>query len=180
VSVANTETEYQVGRRTEHVQTAPGSIRNQSVAVVVRKVLEPSQLERIRDVVAMAIGFNKARGDAIAVYSIEQFAGKANAAQLAAETDWSGIGGASPDAVAPEQKPGLALQLPDNAQLGLMAGVATLLLMLLVLAARRNAARPAAPALKQLNDKEREALLANVEAWVGAPAAESKSGGERR
>jgi len=182
VSVANTETEYQVGRRTEQVQTAPGSIRSLSVAVVVRKVLEPSQLERIRDVVAMAIGYNKARGDAIAVYSIEQFAGKANAAQLAmTETDSDGIGDANQEAVAPEHRPGYALQLPDDARLGLMAGVATLLLMLLVLAARRNAARPATPPLKQLNDKERETLLANVEAWVGVPAAESKSGaGERR
>ena len=182
VSVANTETEYQVGRRTEQVQTAPGSIRNLSVAVVVRKVLDPPQLERIRDVVAMAIGYNKARGDAIAVYSIEQFAGKANAAQLAApDTDWDGIAGASQQAVAPEHKPRYALKFPDNEQLGLIAGAATLLLLLLALAARRNSPRPAVPPLKQLNDKEREALLANVEAWVGAPAAESKSGaGERR
>jgi len=182
VSVANTETEYQVGRRTEQVQTAPGSIRNLSVAVVVRKVLDPPQLERIREVVAMAIGYNKARGDAIAVYSIEQFAGKANAAQpAAADTDWDGIAGASQQAVASEQKPGYALQFPENAQLGLTAGVVALLLLLLVLAARRNPARPAVPPLKQLNDKEREALLANVEAWVGAPGAESKSGaGERR
>jgi flagellar M-ring protein FliF len=181
VAVANTETEYQVGRRTEQVQTAPGSIRNLSVAVVVRKALDAPQLERIRDVVAMAIGFNKARGDAIAVYSIEQFAGKANAAQPAAETDWNGIGGASQEAVAPERKAGYALQLPDGAQLGLLAAVATVLLMVLVLAARRNPTRPAAPPLKQLNDREREALLANVEAWVGVPATESKSeSGERR
>ena len=181
VSVANTETEYQVGRRTEQVQTAPGSIRNLSVAVVVRKALDAPQLERIRDVVAMAIGFNKARGDAIAVYSIEQFAGKANAAPPAAETDWNGIGGASQEAVAPERKAGYPLQLPDGAQLGLLAAVATVLLMVLVLAARRNPTRPAAPPLKQLNDREREALLANVEAWVGAPATESKSeSGERR
>jgi flagellar M-ring protein FliF len=181
VSVANTETEYQVGRRTEQVQTAPGSIRNLSVAVVVRKALDAPQLERIRDVVAMAIGFNKARGDAIAVYSIEQFAGKANAAQLAAETDPVGAVGATQETIGPDPTSRYALQLPDSTQLGLMAGAATLLLMLLVLAARRNPARPAAPPLKQLNDKEREALLANVEAWVGVPAPESKSGsGERR
>jgi len=149
--------------------------------VVVRKALDAPQLERIRDVVAMAIGFNKARGDAIAVYSIEQFAGKANAAQLAAETDPVGAVGATQETIGPDPTSRYALQLPDSTQLGLMAGAATLLLMLLVLAARRNPARPAAPPLKQLNDKEREALLANVEAWVGAPAPESKSGsGERR
>lgn len=177
VAVSNLETEYQVGRRTEHLQTAPGAIRNLSVAVVVRKALEPPQLDRIREVVAMAIGYNKARGDAIAVYSIEQFAGKANVAQLAAETD--------PAVIAAEEEPAFseqapkpsrlpALQLPDGSQLGLIAVVATLLLTILILAARRNAVRPVGEPPKQLTDKEREALLANVQAWVAGPVAEPK------
>jgi len=185
VAVSNMETEYQVGRRTEHVQTAPGTIRNLSVAVVVRRVLEPAQIERIREVVAMAIGYNKARGDAIAVYSIEQFAGKANVAQVAAESEPAEIAAGVQDLVEPEraQKPLLqlpALQLPEGGQLGVFAAVAAVLLALLLVAAKRNPAR-VAPPLKQLTDKEREALLANVQAWVTAPAAAGKPAtGEKR
>jgi flagellar M-ring protein FliF len=179
VAVSNLETEYQVGRRTEHLQTAPGAIRNLSVAVVVRKALEPPQLDRIREVVAMAIGYNKARGDAIAVYSIEQFAGKANVAQLAAETVPAIAAAAGDPAFSePAPKPSRlpVLQLPDGPQLGLIAAVATLLLTILIFAARRNAARPVGEPPKQLTDKEREALLANVQAWVSAPVAEAKQG----
>ena len=185
VAVSNMETEYQVGRRTEQVQTAPGAIRNLSVAVVVRKALDPPQLERIREVVAMAVGYNKTRGDAIAVYSIEQFAGKANAAQLAAEGELPAIAAGAEEPVLSEQAPKpsrlSALHLPEGAQLALFAAVAAVLLMLLVLAGRRSAARPAPQPLKQLTDKEREALLANVQAWVGAPGAEAKPApGEQR
>ncbi len=174
MAIANTETEYQVGRRTEQVLSAPGSIRSLSVAVVVRKALTQPQLERIKEVVAMAVGYSARRGDAIAVYSLEQFAGQSSAtpiepAPLKLSEDLAEGAGRR------------AFQLPENVAVLGYAAAAAVLLMLLVLAARRKSAQRAALAVKQLSDREREVLLANVQAWLAPSPQEAKSvPGERR
>src|SRR5258705_469736 len=64
-----------------------GSIRSLNVAVVVRRALSPAQLDQLREVVAMAVGHNKARGDAIAVYSLDQFASQVSTAQPASSVE---------------------------------------------------------------------------------------------
>jgi flagellar M-ring protein FliF len=167
-AIANTETEYQVGRRTEQVLMAPGSVRALSVAVVVRRSLSAAQLEQVRDVVAMAVGYSKARGDAIAVYSLEQFAGQAAVAQVPVQAE----------PATPEPK-SLVSNAPVNQPIDLDAlwpyallGAALLLILLLVVVRSRGAAaRPLTPA-------ERAALLADVRAWVGA--AQAKPGPAER
>jgi flagellar M-ring protein FliF len=182
-AIANTESEYQVGRRTEQVLTAPGSIKSLSVAVVVRKALTQQQLDRIKEVVAMAVGYSKARGDAIAVYSLDQFAGQASGAQPPGGPDAGAVAAedlAQADGSAPPAGT-RSLQIPDRTQLIWLGGAVTVLLALLLIASRRTFASASGRPLQQLNEKERESLLANVQAWVGSPSQESKSGsGERR
>jgi flagellar M-ring protein FliF len=73
----NREVKYQVGRRVEQVVTRPGAISKLNVAVIVRGHLDNQQLERVRDLVADAVGLNKVRGDVMAVYSMDQVAGPA-------------------------------------------------------------------------------------------------------
>ncbi|MBV8464760.1 MAG: flagellar M-ring protein FliF [Burkholderiales bacterium] len=67
------EVDYQVGRRVEQTVTTPGAVARINVAVVVRQTLDSAQIERIRDVVNMAAGINRTRGDSVAVYSVAQF-----------------------------------------------------------------------------------------------------------
>jgi len=182
-AISNSETEYQVGRRTEQVLTAPGSIKSLSVAVVVRKALTQPQLERIKEVVAMAVGYSKARGDAIAVYSLEQFAGQAGTSQPLALGD---PGAVAAEDVSQAQGPGQpggvhGLQLPERTQFLWLAAVGAVLLALVLLAGKRVSASASGKPLDQLNDRERESLLANVQAWLASPAHESKpASGERR
>jgi flagellar M-ring protein FliF len=171
VSVANTETEYQVGRRTEQVLMAPGSVRALSVAVVVRRSLSAAQIEQVRDVVAMAVGYSKARGDAIAVYSLEQFAGQAAvAAPVRAETESPAMA-----VTAPEPRTGRPLDRKPYLEAlwpyALLGAALVLVLLLVVLRSRGTAARALTPA-------ERAALLADVRSWVGG--AQAKPGPAER
>jgi len=70
----NREVDYQVGRRVEQTVSTPGAVSRINVAVVVHQMLDAAEIERIRDIVTMAAGIDKARGDGIAVYSISQLA----------------------------------------------------------------------------------------------------------
>ncbi|WP_246491070.1 flagellar basal-body MS-ring/collar protein FliF [Chitinivorax tropicus] len=68
------ETEYQIGRRVEQTERAPGSVERISVAVILRQSPGETQLERLQNVVSNAIGLNLDRGDTVAVYSASQLA----------------------------------------------------------------------------------------------------------
>jgi flagellar M-ring protein FliF len=71
-----TETEYQNGRKVEQTVSTPGSIRRISVGILLPDNIPLERADKIRDVVSMAAGLNVARGDSIAIYSIEQFAAR--------------------------------------------------------------------------------------------------------
>ena len=72
----STEADYQVGRRVQNTITAAGTLRRMTIAVVVKKHLDDPELEKLKEVVALAAGFNSQRGDAVVVYSMDRFAGK--------------------------------------------------------------------------------------------------------
>ncbi|MCO4855933.1 flagellar M-ring protein FliF [Herbaspirillum sp. WGmk3] len=61
------ESEYSVGRRVENIVAAPGSVRRINVVAVVRKPLDTAQQERIKSVVAAAVGASLERGDTVIV-----------------------------------------------------------------------------------------------------------------
>ncbi|MEN9864921.1 MAG: hypothetical protein RL748_511 [Pseudomonadota bacterium] len=109
---SSVESDYQVGRRVQQVVTAPGSVKRMTIAVVVKKSLEPAQLEHLKEVVSLALGFNAQRGDAIVIQSMDKLFGAGNAANAAnaANLDANPSGPAKP-----------ALQLTPSAQLSLPA-----------------------------------------------------------
>lgn len=63
-------TNYQPNTRQETLVKAPGGLRRQSVSVVVNEAAGPAEVQKIRDVVAAAIGYDEARGDQINVSSM--------------------------------------------------------------------------------------------------------------
>lgn len=93
------EFEYQHGKRIEQMVAAPGAVRRISVAVVVPDALPVERMQRLTDVVGMAVGLNPGRGDGIAVYSMEQLAGTSGGQQDDAVPLAPGMSG-MPDAVA--------------------------------------------------------------------------------
>jgi flagellar M-ring protein FliF len=155
------ESDYQVGRRTEHLSVASGTVRRMTIAVVVKQPLGEDQRERLRQVVALAAGFNEQRGDAIVVNSMGDLVNTLAPAQ----------------AVAPEQAPvapSSATAADQTEARAVVVWVLAGLLLAALLAAIAVAARRRVPATepRALDGAARQQLLADVRLWIdqGAPA----------
>lgn len=68
---ATSEIEYQNGRRIEQVVSMPGSIKRLSVGIVLPNVNDRARVDEIRQLVATTVGANTARGDEIAITSLD-------------------------------------------------------------------------------------------------------------
>lgn len=159
------EADYQVGRRVEQVVSGAGAVSRVNVAVVVRGALDQSQLDRLKDVVALAAGINRARGDAVSVYSMNQLA---NAPGTPPAPD----AGAHPSDAAPSP---VVATAPEHAarntereqSLLLILGTLTILAVLALLALVWRLAARRTP--RRLSVDERRALLSQVNEWIESP-----------
>jgi flagellar M-ring protein FliF len=69
VGELNTEVEYRLGRSVAQIVSTPGGIQRLSVGVLVPVNTTEEQLRQIEDLVAMSVGLDPSRGDAIAVHA---------------------------------------------------------------------------------------------------------------
>jgi len=168
-SSTTNEADYQVGRRVEQMAIAGGTVRRMTVSVVVKQPLSDAQIDKLKEVVGLAVGFNAARGDAIVVNSMDRLV-TASAAPAAA---------AAPEAAAAVPLP--ATRTPDRDSVKVVAWVLACLLALAVAAAvllvRRR--RPAPQALL-LDDAARDKMLADVRHWIAMQPVEDTVNGVRR
>jgi flagellar M-ring protein FliF len=159
--ISNSESDYQVGRRVEQLSVAAGTMRRMTVAVVVRQAMTEEQREKLREVVALAVGFNAERGDAIVVNSMDRLVTPAAPDPALADS-----------AAAPVPAPASSARdaASVNVVIWVLAGLAALLaaglLAWLFMPARR------APPQRQrlLTEAEREKMLIEVRAWIDTPA----------
>lgn len=179
--VRSRDVQYQVGRRVEQIVSGPGMVSRINVAVVVRRSLDAKQTERLKELVAASIGFDRQRGDSIAIHSIDQIVGAkaAEAAVPAGEVSTSGESGA---AMVPA--PWTSLNKADNLHEGFgstlrSAGIAVVLLSIAIIVAgiwgwRRRRATPAATVattvVPDLSAERRDAILRDIQGWMGADA----------
>jgi flagellar M-ring protein FliF len=161
------EADYQVGRRVEQVVSGAGGVARINVAVVVRANQDQQQLDRLRDVVALAAGIDRERGDAVSVYAMGQLANPqaAPAGQLAAGAAADEPPASLPAAVPPAPADGkrgsdIVLALVALGAVAAAGGAGMLLL------GRRRATQTR---LRQLSLDERRAVLAQVNTWLEAP-----------
>lgn len=157
--VSSTEIDYNVGRRTEQLSVASGTVRRMTIAVLVRQPLTEGQLDKLKEVVSLAAGFNAERGDAVVVYPMNQFANASApmAAPVAAEVQ--------PDSAAavpgkPRAQDTTVVILVLLGVIGVVAVAAAFLL------GRR---RHGGSARARLTPAERAQMLSDVRQWIGAP-----------
>jgi flagellar M-ring protein FliF len=159
------EVEYAVGRRVEQVIGQPGSITRIQVVAVVRKPLEAREAEQIRSMVAASVGASSERGDTVVVQPLGSAPPRDDEAALPPEPEEPRAAVAAV-ATPPAAHPAL-LDLPAAARTWMLVAAGVLAGALLPLLLRRPDARRSLPAGERaLNDAERKAALAQVQAWL--------------
>lgn len=162
-SVSQVEIDYQNGRRVEQIVTSPGSLRRISVGVVVQKALDPQRLERIRDVVSMAVGFSRERGDTITVYSLDQLSGAVSLRETA-HAESAHAAGATHATVSIEAP---RSDEPRANATGLVLAIVGMFVLIAVVALRqRQAQKLATLRTARLGESDRQLLLSNVREWI--------------
>jgi flagellar M-ring protein FliF len=156
------EADYQVGRRVEQIVSAAGGLARINIAVVVRGAHDQAQLDRVKDVVALAAGINRQRGDGVSVYTLDQMGNPPLPAQrdgqaAAALPDPAANAPVAPARHLADAAPGM-LTAALLATLALAVGAGALLWR----QGRRRAAPP-------LSIAQRRAVLAQVNDWLDAP-----------
>jgi flagellar M-ring protein FliF len=153
---ADSETQYETGRRVEEIVAVPGAISKMAVTTVMLAPIDSIALERLRTVVANAAGSRAERGDTVVVFSAEQMAARqtdpvspAENAKAVAEF----AGEAAPaSAAAFDWTPRLAIAF-------LLAAGGVLLLVLLLMTQRR-------PQRVKLDAQQRDAMLVQLRGWL--------------
>jgi flagellar M-ring protein FliF len=162
------EIEYQNGRKVEQIVSSPGSIKRISVGVLLPDAVPADRLDKIREVVSMAAGINAARGDSIAIYSIEQFAAKSRGAASAPE-------------IVPGAAPGNSAQPADQptsevlSKLWMLFAAAFVLLLGALLFRGMNTKTSADPVSAQMSEAERLEALVHVSEWLRGGASATKA-----
>lgn len=157
------EAEYQVGRRVEQLAIAGGTVRRMTVSVIVKQSLSDAQLDKLKEVVGLAVGFNAGRGDAIVVNSMDRLVA-ASAAPATAAPAMVDVAAADVPAAAPGRAK------PDQASVQVVIAVLAGLLALVAVGAlvwtrsRRAAHKQAQPLV--LDDAAREKMLVDVRRWI--------------
>lgn len=155
------EIEYLHGRRIEQVVSAPGGVRRVSVGVLLPAHVPQAQAEGLKQIIAMAVGLDAQRGDAIALTR----AGPALPAAPAVAAPSPERVNLPPAPALPVAAPGPSLvpALPSAAWTAL-AGVLALLAAVFLFAARRRGARAAR--LAALTGAQRERMLGRIRTWI--------------
>lgn len=177
----STEIEYELGRAVEQIVQTPGQIRRMSVGVIVPDETRESRRDDIRRLVAMTIGVDEDRGDAIGVYSAaaptvlqNPVAASATAAtaEPVAAAPASGSTTAPVDAALSDTSvaagaDGWWADLQRNLPVSVLAAMAALTLaaaiaFLIGMQAWRRGTR----AERQLTREERERVLSQIRNWI--------------
>lgn len=151
---STSETDYQVGRRIEHTAVASGAVRRMTIAVLVRHPLDDEQMEKMKEVVGLAVGFNAARGDAIVVYPMEKFIAQPVLTGAVPAPALAAPGAARPSAAA----------TASGAVLAVLAGC----LVLACAAALWYWRARRSPPRQRLDAAARARLLGDVRGWIAA------------
>lgn len=177
------EVDYQVGRRVEQVVSQAGSVRRIQVVAVVRQPLDAGQEDKLRRLLAAAVGASTERGDTVVVQSMQALLpanADAAAAAAGAAAQQQGEAPLSPGQAVPSvpsvashaapKGRGLDIDLPLPVQAAAAVVLCLVVALLAVSAARANRKAPSAmPA--GLSDAERQAALRKLQQWMHADGA---------
>ena len=163
---STTEVEYEFSKSAEQVLSTPGSIRRVSVGAIVPENMTEDQLARVREVIAMSVGFNAERGDAITVQPLSRIVTqlKETGAEAGAADQTSAVRDIPPGVSASQHRfVGLAWWPQGATAQGLTIAVALMVVVFVVIFLRHRAV-PVDH--RRLSASERRQLLEEVRSWI--------------
>lgn len=157
------EAEYSVGRRVENIVAAPGSVRHIEVVAVVRVPLEASQQQRVRDIVAAAVGASAERGDTVIVQPLAALAPVSTDSVPAPVDPNEGPTLSIPRTANEAQQSVPPVEWPSSIVLIVLASIlfCGVSVLACILAWRRRTPVPV-----ELTDEQRRALLLQLQGWM--------------
>jgi len=166
-STHTVEVDYANGRKVEQVVLGQGNIRRLSVGVLVPPSVGSAELGKLRDMVAMAVGLSEARGDALAINTIDGPVAEAAREEAPAMAEFSASQKTDPTA-APARP-----WFPAEHVLSWAAALSLIIVALIFLRRHKPAGR-----LHRLSEAQRDAVLEDVRRWSmeGASKAPTKEG----
>jgi flagellar M-ring protein FliF len=179
--MSSLESDYQVGRRVEQIVTAPGTMRRLTIAVVVRKPLTDAQLQKLKEVVGLAAGFNSQRGDAVVVYSMDRLAG-ANPDTAANPLPGSMITEAANDSIVSQHAAQSTVERAQVLPKFIVWAIALTLVVILLLWGlyMRFSGTGRQAVQRRLSDAEREQVLVKVRQWIHTTTVSQEPVGNRK
>ncbi len=163
------EFDYQVGRRVEHLVSASGGVKRMTIAVLVKQPMDEEQLAKLKEVVALAAGFNSQRGDAVVVYPMRALAAPQAPAVAPDAAAAVGDTGSAASPAAAAANPAAARGVVTV--LAALAAIVVLTAVVFGLAGHRRQPVPV-----RLSDAEREKMLSDVRQWIATPAPPDAAG----
>jgi flagellar M-ring protein FliF len=182
-NVTSFDNEYQVGRRVEQTVVAPGGTRRLTVAVVVKHALDDAQVEKIKEVVSLAIGLNVQRGDAVVVSTMDRLLTSTNVPgnpiAINMENDPSAGKLLLDQSLSQKpEKPRSAFfdQMSSNPLVWIISILVVGFMLLILTLLLRSSEKPSAK--KRLSDTDREKLLHEVRQWIAGQNVVSVGAGD--
>jgi flagellar M-ring protein FliF len=163
------EFDYQVGRRVEQLVSASGGVKRMTIAVLVKQPMDEEQLAKLKEVVALASGFNSQRGDAVVVYPMRALAAPQAPAVAPDAAAAVGDTGSAASPAAAAANPAAARGVVTV--LAALAAIVVLTAVVFGIAGRRRQPVPV-----RLSDAEREKMLSDVRQWIATPAPADAAG----
>ena len=162
------------GRTIAEVVETPGRIERLNVGVLVPADADESRYAKVRDLVAVSVGFNIKRGDAIAIYPASPLLGRVVEAEIrplpqmptAAEIQAVELGSAKMNsASAIDDFIVLVKMRPLMAGVGALLVLLLFMLLIVLVVARRGSEDAGGIAL---TDEQREQLLMDLRVWLAS------------
>jgi len=157
------EVDYQVGRRIEQIVSQPGAIKHISVVAVVQKSLDAEQQEKLKNLVATAVGASIERGDNVVVQNIFNSGLAKNEEDALLTTELGSRASISTSQTNAQQKTSMQNYL--NPQM--LIGVILLGFLAVAVALLIGMKKLAQNKTKTLTDQEREIALVKIREWMG-------------
>jgi flagellar M-ring protein FliF len=159
------EVEYLHGKQLEQIVSTPGAIKRLSVGVVLPNNVSPEQIVKLSKVISMSVGLDTDRGDALAIYPLDQYMSQETVGQDVDSKTPKVAGLIASTTKTRTQSSNNSSLVSKELTFNTLIAIALCLvaaLILLWIAIRRRAHKT-----ERMTEEERVRMLNEIQSWIG-------------